>query len=43
MGNIMNKKGIGNLDSAKLPYDYSKREYGTVPLDTSKRAPYKWV
>ncbi|UCD77344.1 MAG: hypothetical protein JSW26_18215, partial [Desulfobacterales bacterium] len=37
------KKGkIGNLDSPKNPFDYSKREYGTVPLDT-KRAPFQWV
>jgi len=43
MGNLKNKTGIGNLDSPKLPYDYSKREYGTVPLDTSKRAPFQWV
>jgi len=25
-----------------MPFDYSKREYGTVPLDT-KRAPFQWV
>ncbi|MHC4068038.1 MAG: citrate synthase family protein, partial [Planctomycetota bacterium] len=26
------------------PFDYSTREYGTVPLDTSgKRAPFQWV
>ncbi len=44
MGNLNNKKGIGNLDSPKMPYDYSAREYGTVPLDTSgKRAPFQWV
>ena len=37
------KKGkIGNLDSPKNPFDYNKREYGTVPLDT-KRAPFQWV
>jgi citrate synthase len=49
MGNLMDKpelnkkKGkIGNLDSPKNPFDYSKREYGTVPLDT-KRAPFQWV
>ncbi len=37
------KKGkIGNLDSSKNPFDYMKREYGTVPLDT-KRAPFQWV
>ena len=44
MGNLGDKKGIGNLDSPKLPFDYSTREYGTVPLDTSgKRAPFQWV
>ncbi len=42
MGNLGDKKGIGNLDSPKMPFDYSKREYGTVPLDT-KRAPFQWV
>jgi citrate synthase len=49
MGNLtekpeLNKKKgkIGNLDSPKNPFDYSKREYGTVPLDT-KRAPFQWV
>ena len=37
------KKGkIGNLGSPKNPFDYSKREYGTVPLDT-KRASFQWV
>ena len=42
MGHLGDKKGIGNLDSPKMPYDYSKREYGTVPLDTA-RAPFQWV
>jgi citrate synthase len=42
MGHLGDKKGIGNLDSSKMPYDYSKREYGTVPLDTA-RAPFQWV
>jgi citrate synthase len=42
MGHLGDKKGIGNLDSPKMPYDYSKREYGTVTLDT-KRAPFQWV
>ena len=42
MGILGDKKGIGNLDSLKMPFDYSKREYGTVPLDT-KRAPFQWV
>lgn len=40
---INEKKGIiGNLDSPKNPFDYGKREYGTVPLD-AKRAPFQWV
>jgi len=49
MGNLTEKpalnekKGkIGNLDSPKNPFDYMKREYGTVPLD-SGRAPFQWV
>ncbi|MGB5745580.1 MAG: citrate/2-methylcitrate synthase [Desulfobacterales bacterium] len=49
MGNLTDKpelnekKGkIGNLDSPKNPFDYMKREYGTVPLDTG-RAPFQWV
>ena len=49
MGNLTDKpelnekKGkICNLDSPKNPFDYSKRQYGTVPLDTD-RAPFQWV
>jgi hypothetical protein len=42
MGDIKPKRKIGNLDSPKMPYDYSKREYGTVPFD-SARAPFQWV
>jgi citrate synthase len=42
MGNLADKKGIGNLDSPKMPFDYSEREYGTVPPDTT-RAPFQWV
>ena len=49
MGNLTDKpelnekKGkIGNLDSPKNPFNYSQREYGTVPLDTN-RAPFQWV
>jgi hypothetical protein len=49
MGNLTDKpelnakKGkIGNLDSPKNPFDYMKREYGTVPPDT-ERAPFQWV
>ena len=29
----MNDKPIGNLGDSRMPYDYSKREYGTVPGD----------
>jgi citrate synthase len=36
------KQVIGNLDNPGLPYEYDKREYGTVPLDSS-RAPFQWV
>jgi len=36
------KRGIGNLDSPKNPFDYYAREYGTMPQDT-KRAPFQWV
>jgi citrate synthase len=49
MGNLTDKpelngkKGkIGNLDSPKNPFDYSQREYGTVPQD-AKRAQFQWV
>ena len=41
MGDL-EKKVIGNLGSPKLPYDYSTRPYGTVPLDTT-RPPFQWV
>lgn len=43
MGDLNNKTGIGNLDDPRLPYDYASREYGTVPLDTSRREPFQWV
>ena len=36
------KKGIGNLDDPGLPFDYSEREYGTVPIDET-RARFQWV
>ena len=36
------KKGIGNLDDAGLPFDYREREYGTVPIDET-RARFQWV
>jgi citrate synthase len=42
MGDLKKKAKIGNLNSPKMPFDYSSREYGTVPLDT-KRAPFQWV
>jgi citrate synthase len=43
MGDLNKLKGkIGNLDSPTMPFDYSRREYGTVPRDT-KRAPFQWV
>lgn len=42
MGNLGDKKGIGNLDDPGLPFDYSQREYGTVPPD-EKRARFQWV
>lgn len=42
MGNLKGKKTIGNLGDKRMPYDYSKREYGTVPPD-NKRAPFRWV
>ena len=35
------KKGIGNLDDPGLPFDYSEREYGTVPIDET-RARFQW-
>jgi len=41
MGDLK-KRQIGNLDDPRLPYDYSEREYGTVPPDTS-RPPFRWV
>ncbi len=44
MGDLGDKKGIGNLDDPSMPFDYSQREYGTVPLDTTgRRAPFQWV
>lgn len=42
MGNLGDKKGIGNLDDPGLPFDYSEREYGTLPPD-EKRARFQWV
>lgn len=33
---------MGNLNDPRMPYDYSKREYGTVPPDT-RRDPFQWV
>ena len=42
MGDLGDKKGIGNLDDPKMPYVYAEREYGTVPPD-DKRARFQWV
>lgn len=43
MGDMNKRLRIGNLDDPKLPYNYSGREYGTVPLDTSTREPFQWI
>lgn len=42
MGDIERKKTYGTLDDPRMPYDYSTREYGTVPPD-NKREPFRWV
>jgi citrate synthase len=42
LNDVKKKRKIGNLDSPKMPFDYSQREYGTVPRDTN-RAPFQWV
>lgn len=42
MGDLKNKKVIGNLGDPKLPYDYSTRPYGTVPKDTT-RPGFQWL
>lgn len=42
MGDLKAKKVIGNLGDPKLPYDYTKRPYGTVPEDPT-RPPFRWV
>ncbi len=39
---LKNNTPIGNLSDPRLPYDYSKREYGTVPADKT-REPFRWV
>ncbi|MFQ5936770.1 MAG: hypothetical protein ACE5LB_10205 [Acidiferrobacterales bacterium] len=39
---VSKKRVIGNLGDPGLPYDYSQRKYGTVPVDGS-RAPFQWV
>jgi len=41
MGDLKGK-AIGNLGDPRLPYDYTKREHGTMPLDTT-RPPFQWV
>ena len=42
MGDLKKEKIIGNLGDPKLPFDYSKRPYGTVPED-STRPPFRWL
>ncbi len=42
LNRIKKERRIGNLDNPNMPYDYSRREYGTVPRDTT-RAPFQWV
>jgi hypothetical protein len=42
LNRVKKERGVGNLDSPGMPYDYSRREYGTVPRDTT-RAPFQWV
>jgi citrate synthase len=42
LNRIKRERKIGNMDSPKNPFDYYEREYGTVPLDTT-RAPFQWV
>ncbi len=37
----MNGKPIGNLGDSRMPYDYSEREYGTIPKDG--RPTFQWV
>ena len=41
MGDL-DKKVIGNLNDPRLPYDYNKRPYGTVSMDTT-RPPFQWA
>lgn len=41
MGNL-EKKVIGNLGDPRLPYDFSDRECGTIPTDTT-RPHFRWV
>lgn len=42
LNDIKKRRGIGNLDSPKMPFDYFEREYGTLPQDT-KRQPFQWL
>lgn len=42
MGDLKNKKVIGNLGDPKLPYDYGSRPYGTEPIDTT-RPGFQWL
>ncbi len=41
MGNL-EKKVIGNLGDPRLPYDFTDREFGTIPTDTT-RPRFRWV
>lgn len=41
MGDLK-EKPVGNLGDPRLQYDYSNRELGTIPTDTT-RAPFRWV
>lgn len=41
MGNL-EKKVIGNLGDPRLPYDFTDREFGTIPTDTT-RPHFRWV
>ena len=41
MGNLTKTPIVGNLGDSRMPYDYSKREYGTVPMDGRPR--FQWA
>jgi len=42
MGDLKNKRVVGNLGDPRLPFDYSKRPYGTVAKDTT-RPGFQWL